>query len=98
MNCRAQHSQPSPRSRSGLHYVFLAVCVCAAPNAASAQPKAGSSQFFLGADITALDAPGRGGRAPLAYQDDGKPGDELSILMLDRVPRTRISVARTKRS
>ena len=81
MNCRAQHSQPSPRSRSGLHYVFLAVCVCAAPNAASAQPKAGSSHFFLGADITALDAPGRGGRAPLAYQDDGKPGDELSILM-----------------
>jgi len=34
--------------------------------------------FLLGADISALDSPGRG-RLP-AYQEDGKPSDELTIL------------------
>ena len=36
------------------------------------------SPFLLGADISALDSPGRG-RLP-AYQEDGKPSDELTIL------------------
>jgi arabinogalactan endo-1,4-beta-galactosidase len=43
---------------------------------AQATPKPGA--FFLGADISALDAPSR--RPLPAYQEDGKPGDELTIL------------------
>ncbi len=38
-------------------------------------------KFVLGADISALDAPGRGRwGAPRTYQENGKPGDELTIL------------------
>jgi len=44
--------------------------------AAQAKPQPGG--FFLGADISALDAPGR--RQLPAYQEDGKPSDELTIL------------------
>ena len=49
-----------------------------APRMALAQTKPQPAGFFLGADISALDTPGRG-RLP-AYQEDGKPGDELTIL------------------
>src|SRR5262249_30180478 len=48
---------------------------------AMSSPKIKSPKFLLGADVTALDAPGRGGRAPLTYQEDGKPSDEVTILM-----------------
>jgi arabinogalactan endo-1,4-beta-galactosidase len=37
--------------------------------------------FFLGADISALDAPSRFGRSRPAYQEGGTPSDELTILM-----------------
>ncbi len=51
---------------------------------ASPFPAAGappSSPFVLGADISALDAPGRGPWGPLpVYRDHGRPGDELTIL------------------
>ncbi|MGA9407518.1 MAG: glycosyl hydrolase 53 family protein, partial [Bacteroidota bacterium] len=41
-----------------------------------------SPKFVLGADISALDAPGRGRwGTPRTYQEDGKPGDELTILL-----------------
>lgn len=45
-----------------------------------AQASPSSGGFFLGADITALDAPGRGNRPLPAYQEDCKPSDELTIL------------------
>jgi arabinogalactan endo-1,4-beta-galactosidase len=54
---------------------------CLAPKTTWAQSKSQPSKFFLGADITALDAPGRGQWAPLAYQEDGKPSDEITILV-----------------
>jgi arabinogalactan endo-1,4-beta-galactosidase len=39
------------------------------------------TKFVLGADISALDAPGRGNRGPLpVYQENGMPGDEMTIL------------------
>jgi len=47
----------------------------AAPDVSPAAP------FVLGADISALDAPERGNRGPLpVYQENGVPGDELTIL------------------
>ena len=49
-----------------------------APKMIAAQAKPQPGGFFLGADISALDAPGR--RPLPAYQEDGKPGDELTIL------------------
>lgn len=48
---------------------------------ALAQATTLSSKFVLGADISGLDAPGRGGRRPRVYQENGKPSDELTILM-----------------
>ena len=48
-----------------------------APHFACAQTSP-LSPFLLGADISALDSPGRG-RLP-TYQEDGKPSDELTIL------------------
>lgn len=49
--------------------------------ASSAAPQARKAGFFLGADVSALGSgPGRGGRMPRAYQDNGKPGDEVTIL------------------
>jgi len=48
-----------------------------APQIALAQT-APPTPFLLGADISALDSPGRG-RLP-AYQEEGKPSDELTIL------------------
>jgi arabinogalactan endo-1,4-beta-galactosidase len=49
-------------------------------SAAAAQTNPPSAKFFLGADITALDAPGHGRWQLPAYQEDGKPSDELTIL------------------
>jgi len=49
-----------------------------APTTVLAQNKTQPAGFLLGADISALDSPGRG-RLP-AYQEDGKPSDELTIL------------------
>src|SRR5208283_2956101 len=46
----------------------------------SAKASAPVSDFYLGADISALDAPRRGGRPPRTYQENGKPGDELTLL------------------
>jgi arabinogalactan endo-1,4-beta-galactosidase len=45
---------------------------------ASAQRTDKPAQFFLGADISALDAPARRPLPP--YQENGKPSDELTIL------------------
>jgi len=39
-----------------------------------------TAAFYLGADISALDAPTRSGRPHRTYQEDGKPTDEMSIL------------------
>jgi arabinogalactan endo-1,4-beta-galactosidase len=57
------------------------VLVSSLTPSALAAPKSKSPKFLLGADVTALDAPGRAGRAPLTYQEDGKPSDEVTILM-----------------
>ncbi|HEY2806643.1 MAG TPA: glycosyl hydrolase 53 family protein [Gemmatimonadales bacterium] len=48
---------------------------------AAREARAQSSPFYLGADISALGAPGRFGRPPRTYQENGKPSDELTILM-----------------
>ncbi len=40
-----------------------------------------SSQFVLGADVSALDAPGRGGRTNRVYQENGQKNEEWRILM-----------------
>ncbi len=59
------------------------------PEAASTQP------FFLGADISALDAPSRFGRPAPTYQDGGTPSDEPTILMRHgwKVFRLRVFVS-----
>lgn len=43
-------------------------------------PAAQSSGVMLGADISAVAAPSRFGRAPRTYQENGAPSDELTIL------------------
>jgi arabinogalactan endo-1,4-beta-galactosidase len=48
------------------------------PKMAVSQAKPQPGKFFLGADISTLDAPSR--RPLPAYQEDGKPSDELTIL------------------
>ena len=54
-----------------------------APAPASGQKptRAKPAAFFLGADVSALAAPSRFGRAPRSYQENGKPADEPTILM-----------------
>jgi len=47
-------------------------------SAAETNPR---SQFFLGADVSALAAPGRGGRMNRIYQEAGKTNEEWRILM-----------------
>lgn len=61
--------------------------MCLLPNQARAQIKGRSPGFFLGADITALDAPrdwppssDSTGRPFPPYQENGVPSDELTIL------------------
>lgn len=64
---------------SGLTAAALLVAACSAPRthpAAAAQPQ----PFYLGADISYIDAADRfRGRFP-AYQENGAPSDELTIL------------------
>ena len=66
-----------PQTRSRFYAALPLVLASFAPHFALAQT-APPSPFLLGADISALDSPGRG-RLP-AYQEDGKPSDELTIL------------------
>jgi arabinogalactan endo-1,4-beta-galactosidase len=54
---------------------------CTLAAGAGASPKSKQPKFLLGADVSALDSPGRGGRAPLTYQENGAPSDEVAILM-----------------
>ena len=58
-----------------------AACASAPATRAASVPAASSasSPFYLGADISALDAP-RPGRPPRVYQENGTPSDELTIL------------------
>jgi arabinogalactan endo-1,4-beta-galactosidase len=50
--------------------------------ALQAQTPSPASKLVLGADITALDAPGRGGQGTNhIYQENGKVSDELTILL-----------------
>ena len=51
------------------------------PTMVSAADTTQPPKFVLGADISALDAPGRGGRTNLIYQENGKTNDEMTILM-----------------
>lgn len=60
------------------HLALLLVLAGLAPRPAIAQTSPQPAKFFLGADISALDAPGRGRLPP--YQEDGKPSDELTLL------------------
>lgn len=55
-----------------------------------------ATPFVLGADISALDVPGRGGRGRLRfYQENGRTNDEMTILMNHgwKVFRLRVFVA-----
>lgn len=65
----------------------VAMLMAALPSARQAGPEAqpgaamaDTMPFYLGADISALDAPMRPGRRLPAYQENGEPGDELTIL------------------
>ena len=82
MNFPSHQPAVSPMDRSRFCFALTLVLPFAlagfAPRMALAQTKPQPAGFFLGADISALDTPGRG-RLP-AYQEDGKPGDELTIL------------------
>jgi len=75
---RRAASCPSKTSRRRFYFVAsLALglaAVAGRPVAAQTKPQ----EFFLGADISALDAPGR--RPLPAYQEGGKPSDELTVL------------------
>ncbi len=67
-------------ARAAILAAALTVAGCATTAIRSAKPKPAAA-FVLGADISALDAPGRPGFGPLpAYQEDGRPSDELTIL------------------
>jgi arabinogalactan endo-1,4-beta-galactosidase len=67
-------------SRSYKSIVALVLAAFALAAQAPTRPKLG--KFMLGADVSALDSPGRGGgRGAPAYQEDGKPSDEPAILM-----------------
>ena len=66
--------------RNSALVAIVLVLSCVAPAAAQAQAKSRLSKFFLGADVSAIAAPRGGGRGPLAYQEDGKPGEEWEIL------------------
>ena len=66
-------------SRPVLVAVFLSLAACAGGASRSA-PAAAPRPFYLGADISYLDAADRfRGRFP-PYQENGKPSDELAIL------------------
>jgi arabinogalactan endo-1,4-beta-galactosidase len=71
--CRSVTVRPG-----GAAALLLAVLVLLPAQAASATE---TPKSVLGADITALDAPNaRRWGAPLAYQENGRPSDELTIL------------------
>jgi arabinogalactan endo-1,4-beta-galactosidase len=62
-------------------FVIGLLLACLAATAGAAAVATQPSTFFLGADITALDAPGRGRFATTrAYRENGQPSDELTIL------------------
>ena len=71
-----------PRTVLGLALaaLSLATTTCArtarTPAAAAPQP----APFQLGADISFLDSPMRPGRPMRTYQENGQPGDEMTIL------------------
>ncbi|HXA57372.1 MAG TPA: glycosyl hydrolase 53 family protein [Candidatus Acidoferrum sp.] len=69
----------APRYTIRIALTLAIACLIAGPSVAA--PKSKSPNFLLGADVTALDAAGRAGRAPLTYQEDGRPNDEVTILM-----------------
>ena len=64
---------------------FIPVAVLLAgqmPGMVSTADAAPKPKFFLGADVSALDAPGRGGRGTNhLYQENGKTNEEWAILM-----------------
>lgn len=51
------------------------------PAIAQTIPASQPAKIVLGADVSALDAPGRGGRTNLIYQENGKTNEEWAILM-----------------
>jgi arabinogalactan endo-1,4-beta-galactosidase len=59
---------------------YFALSLALALALVSGAPKMAVAQagFFLGADVSALDSPGR--RPLPSYQEDGKPSDEVTIL------------------
>ncbi|OYV66494.1 MAG: hypothetical protein B7Z72_11245, partial [Gemmatimonadetes bacterium 21-71-4] len=76
--------RPHRAAESVVAAVLLVSLAAAATTAAAQTPAAAPappSHFYLGADISALDAPSRFGRPPRTYQEDGNASDELTILM-----------------
>ncbi len=62
--------------------LLVAACTRAATNRVAPTPagQAGTAQPSLGADVSFLDSPMRVGRPLRTYQENGVPGDELTIL------------------
>ncbi len=78
---KAAQARGAPAVRMPSRLAVLALLSGCALSLAGAGEKAAPSPFVLGADISALDSPAREGRwAPPAYNENGVPGDELSIL------------------
>jgi len=60
----------------------LLLWACLAPATAPGAAEAPSPKFVLGADVSALAAPRRGGRAtPRVYQENGQTNEEWAILL-----------------
>lgn len=87
---RPKSAQPSAHRRPLRAAKFVAAPVLVAALAAAttsgerpgrAAQGAQPASFYLGGDISALGAPSRFGRLPRAYQENGQPSDELTILM-----------------
>jgi arabinogalactan endo-1,4-beta-galactosidase len=81
-----ERSVPQNGIRSGITAVALMLASLLPVNArgqaalAAGGATTPATKFLLGADITAVDAPGRGGRGARTYQENGKPSDEFTIL------------------
>ena len=70
------------RLQSTSFSAFALLSACLAPPPALAAVETQPPRFVLGADVSALAAPGRGGRgAHRVYQESGKTNEEWAILM-----------------
>jgi arabinogalactan endo-1,4-beta-galactosidase len=81
---RSASFPPADARKSPLRYLtaLALLSACLAPSLSPAAEPSQPPGFVLGADVSALAAPGRGGRGALrVYQDNGKTNEEWAILL-----------------